>query len=280
MQFGPNWAVLILPYIEQGSLYNQANPIAYPGIVVPHVGDASGSAKLAGINTSWQIVRATIVPTYLCPSDQNNEIPFNNPNVYSDPAAPVGWARGNYGVTAGFNDYDHQNGGATITSTVAGNKGIVSSPMMSSNYGATFVQVTDGTSNTILVAELRAGISPLDQRGVWALGFSSSSIVNAGRQAYNPTPNNLLGDSGSDGDEIQSCSQFWNPTIGSVQGMGCINDPTAISCSGMSRSMHLGGVNVCMADGSVRFLSNSITEFTWCCLLSKADDQVIESDAY
>src|ERR1051325_10159976 len=30
--FGPNWAVLILPYIDQGPLYQQANVVSYPGI--------------------------------------------------------------------------------------------------------------------------------------------------------------------------------------------------------------------------------------------------------
>src|SRR5687767_9421925 len=29
--FGPNWAVLILPYLEQGPLYQQANIKSYPG---------------------------------------------------------------------------------------------------------------------------------------------------------------------------------------------------------------------------------------------------------
>ncbi len=29
--FGPNWAVMILPYIEQSSLYNSSNVIGYPG---------------------------------------------------------------------------------------------------------------------------------------------------------------------------------------------------------------------------------------------------------
>ena len=33
------------------------------------------------------------------------------------------------------------------------------------NYGSTLLAITDGTSNTIMVAELRAGISPLDPRG-------------------------------------------------------------------------------------------------------------------
>lgn len=269
MQFGPNWAVLILPYIEQQALYDQANPRSYPGLApVP----LKKSALIPGMNTSWQVVRASPVPVYQCPVDANNQTAYNNPNTFSDPAAPVGWARGNYGVTAGWEDYDHVNGGTTMTTTSKGPlKGYVSSPVMSANYSARMTDITDGSSNTIMAAELRAGISPLDQRGVWALGFSSSSIVNAGRAAYNPTPNNLLGDSGSDGDEIQSCSQFWTPDIGSRLGMGCINDPTAISCSGMARSLHNDGVNCCMADGSVQFIKNSISELTWGLLLSKGD---------
>lgn len=281
LPFGPNWAVLILPYVDQMPLYTLANPNSYPGIAVPHVSSISHVSQLAGINTSWQQIRATNLPVFLCPSDPYNVTPFNNPNVYSDPSAPVGWARGNYGVTAGFNDYDHQNGGTTISSTVAGHTGTISSPMFASNYGATIEQVTDGTSNTIMVAELRAGINPLDNRGVWALGFSGSSIVNAGRQAYNPTPNNMLGGAGQegDGDEIQSCDQIWTANIGAL-GMGCIQESGPINCSATSRSMHPGGVMCCMADGSARMIYNSISEYTWCLLLSKADGETLPSDAF
>src|SRR5262249_22954138 len=32
LPFGPNWAVFILPYVEQGPLFTQANPSSYPGI--------------------------------------------------------------------------------------------------------------------------------------------------------------------------------------------------------------------------------------------------------
>jgi prepilin-type processing-associated H-X9-DG protein len=148
---------------------------------------------------------------------------------------------------------------------------------MSANFGATFTTVQDGLSNTIMVAELRAGKSPLDPRGVWALGFPSSSIVNAGRAAYNPTPNNNLGDSGNDGDEIQTCGSFWTSTIGSSDGLGCIQGGNLMT-SGMSRSLHSGGVNVCFGDGSVRFLKNTIDEGTWCFLIGKNDGQTTQGD--
>jgi prepilin-type N-terminal cleavage/methylation domain-containing protein/prepilin-type processing-associated H-X9-DG protein len=271
--FGPNWAVLILPNIEQGNLYAQANVSSYPGVAVTHI---SKKPYPTTYNQSWRVIGSAVVQTYRCPADINNDKPFTEPAT-NPPAG--GWARGNYGVTCGYEDYDHQNGGATYTTSSAGVlKGVVSSPVMAANYGARFTDITDGNSNTIMVAELRAGISPLDPRGVWAMGYSSSSIVNGGRAAYNPTPNNTLGNSGSDGDEIQNCSKFWTNTIGTVQKMGCINDSGAIMSSSQSRSLHYGGVNVCFCDGSVRFIPNTISEFTWGLLMSKADGLVPGND--
>ena len=275
LPFGPNWAVLILPYIEQNALYQQANTSSYPGIpVTPSV-----VPPYDKVNNSWRSLRGVPIPTYLCPSDPNNQTPYNDPG----PNAPkeTGWARGNYGVTASYEDYDHVARGAHyVTSSKGPLKGVTATAVMSANYGARFADITDGTSNTLMAAELRAGIAPTDPRGVWALGFPSASIVNAGRAPYNPTPNNSLGDSGSDGDEIQNCYKFWNPAIGSKQRMGCINDKGAIMTSGMARSRHPGGVNCCFADGSTRFIQESIDEYTWGLLLSKADDLVITSEDF
>jgi prepilin-type N-terminal cleavage/methylation domain-containing protein/prepilin-type processing-associated H-X9-DG protein len=269
LPFGPNWAVLILPYIEQANLYQQANVASYPGVAV-----TPGKPPPAGVNTSWRSVRGVAIKTYLCPSDPNNGAPYSDGGVHSPPE--VGWARGNYGANAGFDDYDHVNGGADYISS-AGTvlKGVVSSPVMAANYGARMTAIKDGTSSTVMFNELRAGISPLDPRGVWALGFPSASISNAGRAAYNPTPNNTLGDSGGDGDEIENCSKFWYVGIGSQAGMGCINDKGAIMTSGMARSMHTNGVNACFCDASVRFISNNISELTWGLINSKNDGRVI-----
>jgi prepilin-type N-terminal cleavage/methylation domain-containing protein/prepilin-type processing-associated H-X9-DG protein len=284
MPFGPNWAVWILPYVEQNNLYQQANPGSYPGIAVPNVSSYSklkaNPSLLAGINTTWRVLRGAVVPIYQCPSDGNNQTPYNDPAGTTCPPE-TGWARGNYGAVAGFDDYDHVNGGNPYTSSAGGKGsplyGVVSSPVMSANYGAKIQAITDGSSNTLAVAELRSGINQLDPRGTWALGFPSASIVNAGRAAYNPTPNNNLGDSGNDGDEIENCYKFWAPGIGSLQGMGCINDKGAIMTSGMARSLHAGGINAVFCDGSVHFIGNTITEFTWGLLSSKADGLVLPS---
>ena len=277
--FGPNWAVNLLPYIEQTNLYNQANTPSYPGLPVA---PAKAKPSAAGYNLSWMQIAGTKVKTYTCPSDPNTGTNFvsANPNFAARQGPAGGWARGNYGVTAGYEDYDHVEGGNVYSSSkgnVAGMNGMVSSAMMSANYGAAIAEVTDGTSQTAMVAELRAGLTSYDPRGVWAAGFSSMSIMNGGRDTYNPTPNNLIGGTPNDGgDELQDTGL--QPSFCTAQsaalGMGC-STQTSVMTSCQSRSKHTGGVNVCMGDGSVRFVQNSIDELNWIRMLSKSDGQVI-----
>ncbi len=47
-----------------------------------------------------------------------------------------------------------------------------------------------------------------------------------------------------------------------------------------ANSMHPGGVNTLFADGSVRFIKNSIARFTWWSLGTRASGEVISADAY
>jgi prepilin-type N-terminal cleavage/methylation domain-containing protein/prepilin-type processing-associated H-X9-DG protein len=272
--FGPNWAVLLLPYIEQNNLYTQANVTSYPGVaVVP----ANSLGYPAGYNESWRVIGSQTVKPYLCPSDANNSTPFTD-SASHPPAG--GWARGNYGVTAGYEDFDHVSGGASYRTQAAGiprQNNMISSPVMAANYGARILEITDGTSNTIMAGELRAGLSAMDPRGVWAMGFPGASVVNAGRASYNPTPNNLIGGTGADGgDELQNGGAYCNPAT-AVLGMGCTTSGTAMT-SAQSRSMHIGGVNCSFADGSVHFVKNTVSQLTWVQLLSKSDGEVTGID--
>src|SRR5262249_27409399 len=77
--FGPNWAVLILPYIEQDNLFQQyyTSIAAYP---------TSGDA-------GWRGMRGTVIKLYVCPSDTGHDVKAN--------AGGRGGGRGNYGANAG-----------------------------------------------------------------------------------------------------------------------------------------------------------------------------------
>jgi len=287
--FGPNWAVAILPFMEQQALYDSANLQSYCGVPVPKP-DGSGNGPPGANGTAWRLgLVGRTLPAYLCPSDGYNQTPFSNPNVPGDVDGT--WARGNYGVTGGYEDYDHMNRGATYKSRASRTEGgLVSSPVFACCYGARIAEIIDGTSNTMMGAELRAGIVTNDPRGVWALGFPGASIVNAGRSSYNPSPNNMLGGLGfascsntDGGDELQdSCASAFNggycSPAAAALGMGC-NGGGTLMTSATSRSLHGGGVNCVMCDGSVRFISNYIDERNWCRLESKGDKEPL-SDSF
>jgi prepilin-type processing-associated H-X9-DG protein len=211
----------------------------------------------------------------------------------------VGWARGNYAATFGFTDSDHTTDGRNATGNNpfdgSASDGIVpnnpANPPLSKGpvfffsttgrNGTKFADITDGLSNTIMYNEVRCGASPLDSRGVWAIGHPGSSTTEAGRN-YNPTPNNTLDspDGQTYGDELQNCYKYWYYGIGQVD-LGCFPNTSGDQAnSAMARSGHTGGVNAGFCDGSVRFIANSIDQYTWCILQSKNDGQVIINTDY
>jgi prepilin-type N-terminal cleavage/methylation domain-containing protein/prepilin-type processing-associated H-X9-DG protein len=290
--FGPNWAIYILPFIEGGNLYATVNVNAYPGTALP-----ANLYNFATYDRSWRALRGATIKTYLCPSDANNRTPYNDPSGVDAPPEVV-WARGNYAGTAGFTDSDHTTDGSDalynnpfdgdasdgVVPNNPANPPLGKGPIFffstTGNNGTRITDIVDGTSNTIMFNEVRAGINQLDSRGVWAMGHPGSSLTEAGRN-YNPTPNNTLDspDGQTFGDELQNCYKFWYYGIGRDKGMGCFPNTSGDQMnSAMARSMHVGGVNAAFADGGVRFVRNDIDQYSWCILQSKDDGQVMLGD--
>ena len=261
--FGPNWAVYLLPYIEQTALFQQANVTSYPG--------TANTANLASYSRAWRGVRGQSLPTMLCPSDAGASAPpFTDPNGRLPEG---GWARGNYACNGGTADADHHIRGDSAVNNPP-YLGVAKGPVMSIEFGTTISGVTDGTSSTFLFHEVRIGVNANDYRGTWAFGFPGASVVVAGRDT-NPTPNNRL----DNADEIETCSTFWYAGIGTQNGMGCRPDPNNWGMAAQARSRHTGGVNACFVDGHVAFIKDSISQQTWVLLQSANDGQVI-TDAY
>jgi prepilin-type processing-associated H-X9-DG protein len=104
--------------------------------------------------------------------------------------------------------------------------------------------------------------------------------VNAGRGSYNPTPNNALGGVSADGgDELENGKEYCSVATATQNLMGCTTSGTDMT-SAMARSLHIGGVNCCLADGSVRFIKNSIDQLTWVELLARSDGKVLNSSDF
>jgi prepilin-type processing-associated H-X9-DG protein len=280
----------MLPFIEQDNIYNSINVAAYPG---PGVTPTT-LTNYTAYDRSWRALRGRTIKVFLCPSDAFNQEPYVDASGIDAPAE-VEWARGNYAGTAGFTDSDHTTDGRNAQGNNpfdgSGADGVVpddpSNPPLSKGpifffsttgrNGTKLTDIKDGTSNTAMFNEVRAGINPLDSRGVWAMGHPGSSLTEAGRN-YNPTPNNTLDspDGQTYGDELQNCYKFWYYGIGLKDGMGCFPNTSGDQAnSAIARSLHPGGVNSAFADGSVHFITNSIDQYTWCILQSKNDGRII-----
>ena len=239
LNFGPNWIVLILPYIEQTSLYASAS--------------SSITSYATTGNANWRAIRTARFSTVICPSDTGTTTPYAG--------AGGDWARGNYacnaagihGPNVGWTSTENgqtplnANGWAGLPTDLAGGG------VMCINWGASIARIQDGSSNTIMLGEVRTGshLSTMDPRGTWALGFPGASVL-AGHFSWDNTLPNTKEDNSDD------CE-------------GCINDPAGgmgawPGCpyqQGQARSRHTGGVNVAMADASVRFVRDSISQANW-----------------
>jgi prepilin-type processing-associated H-X9-DG protein len=132
-----------------------------------------------------------------------------------------------------------------------------------------FEQITDGTSNTLMMSEcLRAKtLNDQDWRG---------DIHNDGGQFnfmtfYGPNSGSPGVAGGPDQEDSSFCTQNGDP----LMPVSCM--PSNAEQLFSARSRHPGGVNASMCDGSVHFISNSITLVLWQDLSTVSGGEVISN---
>jgi prepilin-type N-terminal cleavage/methylation domain-containing protein len=221
---GFNWAILILPYIEQQNLYNLLG--------------ASGLG--IGVNT---------IKTYSCPTDPFASTPYNS--------GGVNYARGNYAANCG--PAYGLNGGQGTVAQVGGT--YQGDGIFQIGTGLTLAQITgqDGTANTIMVGEVRAGPNANDVRGTWSLSQVGASFIGGCPTGDCFGPN----DTGCCSDDINNYC-----TDAPQQRMGCWSGGNG---QANMRANHTAGANCVFVDGSVHLLNNSIDLTTYFWLLSRDD---------
>jgi prepilin-type processing-associated H-X9-DG protein len=71
------------------------------------------------------------------------------------------------------------------------------------------------------------------------------------------------------------------PNLQQTQWTHCsFTSTTSLGTYSNADSLHAGGVNTLMADGSVRFIKESINQRTWWALGTKAGGEVVSADSY
>ncbi len=251
-------------------------------------------------NMDWAntTVRTTYLGAFVCPSDSNNQAGkyfYDQAALSSNPelapkdqrtgAILMNWARGNYASVNGSSDIDHEiNGYLGTDNFIAPYNGSPHVGMIGANFGKKIAEVTDGLSNTAMIAEIRTGLNSLDIRGVWAMGIGGASMMGQTKN-YNPTPNNKFGkppgNCGDGGDELQGSYAF-APSFPNAapQGMGVNCGGGMYNSGAQARSLHPGGVNVAFGDGSVKFIKNTVSQRTWWAILTSADGSILSADQY
>jgi prepilin-type processing-associated H-X9-DG protein len=213
-----------------------------------------------------QKARATEIASLLCPSDPFNRVLYQG--TYGGEVGAkhgVNWARTNYAASAG-RGFIYPGVGASYMSGPDSPawKDQCYRGVMGPNVAASMKRITDGTSKTIMLGEIRAGLTPNDARGVWAMGHAGASLLAAYGGGSDDNGPNAAYSSADDvytdnGDAAGICTTPSN-SLGFTERMSAHDggfDQQTI------RSRHPGGAHVAMCDGSVQFVNDDI-ETTGC----------------
>jgi prepilin-type N-terminal cleavage/methylation domain-containing protein/prepilin-type processing-associated H-X9-DG protein len=233
------WMFSLYPFLEQDAVYKgfDRNPKisssdAYGGYFA-----WCGSANSTGLYP----ITAVVVPTLLCPSDGRG----GNTSTYKN---DVGVALGTWNNCNYLGFFGDKNYGGFFRGNPQNKQAV-----FGFNYGAKIKDILDGTSNTMAVGEYLTGLprdqAPNDLRGVHWIDQPGQS------QLY------TLSGPNSSSPDLFSPEKFcydWPSLNLPCAGSGQVDNATAAS-----RSRHPGGVNVLMADASVRWVEQTINLATW-----------------
>jgi prepilin-type N-terminal cleavage/methylation domain-containing protein/prepilin-type processing-associated H-X9-DG protein len=258
---------MMLPYLEQNPVYNSCN---FSWNIWYGAGEPIN-------RTVWN----TKVTAFLCPSDTKTGFDFFNSYHGSFGTGGDPWLTDTNGTFAPrFSAYSIAAFEDGTSSTIAyvealcGDYGNIRAPKrrMASGLGldSTFTTGTnrmnyDVRGNMAAVnAAIRACVTQIatapgnnSNRGLrWSTGSPGLSLTN-----IILTPNHNSG--------FSACRLDCGPGCGTD--FGHLFNPT---------SNHAGGVNVLFADGSVRFVKDSVNQMTWMSLGSRNGGETLSADSY
>jgi prepilin-type N-terminal cleavage/methylation domain-containing protein/prepilin-type processing-associated H-X9-DG protein len=233
---GRSWTPIALPYIEQNAAASLWN-LNYPWT------DSANSNNFAVCQMDFAL--------FVCPA---SPMGFNRPNI-ADPGSPFynqHLGAGDYGaLTAMSSKFYTANGLTTVPPDVTG--------VLQSGEDSPILAVTDGTSNTIMIAETAGHPEQ------YYLGNDTGSQFIAGSLGYGwADPDMNFKPKGANAD-------------GTANSNG---GPCFINCNNNSEiySFHSGGLNVAMADGSVRFIRQDISAGTLAALVTARGGEAVTVD--
>jgi prepilin-type N-terminal cleavage/methylation domain-containing protein/prepilin-type processing-associated H-X9-DG protein len=211
------------------------------------------------------------IATLMCPTDAALG------RIYIDPASRKRFAKGNYAAYVSPFHSDLQ----------------LLYPAALISTGQPLSKIIDGTSKTVVFAEVRTLDHTQDERGVWALPWNAASLLaldmhhdDTKAQGYfmnfwlelqlvyqAQMPNTI----GPNADVLVHCPPEALAQA-QLQRMPCLKWNWDLGLSGYissaPRSLHHGGVNIAFLDGHVDFLSDDVNPFAMAYLVDIRDERV------
>ncbi len=213
-----SFASLILPHLEGTNIYN---------------GIDYNVSSLAPANRT---IASQILPFYRCPS-------YTGSDVSKDPY---------YTTTVGYDKFAIRNYVAMGAKTVVGLSGAIPADgVMYPGSRTGFRDITDGTSNTVMIAETRE-----ENASVWIDG-STASVAARWLDLTSPTYS---------GNSVSINHRPYFP--GGIF-------PSSIGQDWGPSSFHTGGAHHLLCDGSVRFLSENMDVLLYDGLVSRNGGEVL-----
>jgi prepilin-type N-terminal cleavage/methylation domain-containing protein/prepilin-type processing-associated H-X9-DG protein len=246
------WSALaqLTPYLEQTAVYN-ALDLTYP---------LYGGGTLQPQSVPFPInapALAATVPTFLCPADEFRTVkPGQGPS--------------NYMACVGSN----ANGDALVGDGLfyGVNLDVVRPG------GVKAATVPDGLSNTVAFSESLLGPGGPNETGTTGdVRLYYKQVTTAVTTADCAASAVLVADRGALwADGAYNCGLYNHVLPPNSPQMDCVRHSNPAWKA--ARSRHSNGVNVCLGDGSVRFVSDSINPQTWAAVGTRAGSEVLSSD--
>jgi prepilin-type N-terminal cleavage/methylation domain-containing protein/prepilin-type processing-associated H-X9-DG protein len=277
---------LILPFIEGMSTYNAFNFQIY--------------VNLYGPNTPNNTAQTQIISAFVCPSDPQ-DVRLSGLG-YANYVTCLGATAAQMTGTASYQEPMGANLGI-FNVTIDSSQPQYANPPANTQFNfpnyqralpVTVAMVLDGTSNTAMFSETKrgyasttssvggilGGVAPTDYVNVYVLSSTVSTTVPPvctfggsgyytriyyrGQEYYRDLP----------------MTGYYNHTLTPNSKLYDCGDSSFAMAHQAARSAHSGGVNVAMADGSVRFAKDSVSIITWRAVGTRAGGEIVSSDSY
>jgi prepilin-type N-terminal cleavage/methylation domain-containing protein/prepilin-type processing-associated H-X9-DG protein len=265
-------------------VYLAEHGISVQGQILGYLGE---TAVYNAINFNWGMytshtcgpIQSTVYNTrineFLCPSDPNAGP--DNLNSYNDSigtttitavAQTTTWSNGLFSYWRSYRIQDCLDG---TSNTIAFSEGLVGDNSTNYTRAAGLVQQTS----------LPATMQVLDTASNWAMVQAGLQICNTAWNSQSGTLNTGRGNFWFHGTMAQTMfNTVATPNSKTYPWAYCstaaIGDAEIVTAN----SNHPGGVNVLLADGSVRFIKDTINQATWWALGTRGNGEVISSDSY